>query len=255
MPDADPFRDLAALSRTHRDKFMTQLRSEDILASVNAFNDAELVRRRDYYAYLCENEPQTESFEQHLERYADLARSGKTATADELSELAARIAIAIPDELQEFYLSIGSLRCGAAQLFALPELLGCFHGVPTAYGVANSLGIIDMIRLCWGNDRFEFDPVQGYIKQAEIDMLNAAYACIGWYMPENEESSRYIYFDEQGKFGTLFYHQDGFDELYADYLLPMLSVSPATQTLSEIILDIMRVAASRYNDDREDADA
>lgn len=41
---------------------MTRLPSEDILASIKAFNDTELARRRDYYAYLSEDEPQTESF-------------------------------------------------------------------------------------------------------------------------------------------------------------------------------------------------
>lgn len=234
---------------------MNHLRFEEILATVEAFNDAELKRRRDYYAELCENEPQTESFEQHLERYADLVRTGNAVGAGEIAELAARITMPVPDELQAFYHVIGSLHCRDAQLFALPELLGCYRGVPTEYGVAKSIGIIDMIRLCWGNDRFEFEPPNGYITQAEVDALNGAYACVGWYMPEDEESARYVYFDRQGNFGTIFYHQDAFDELYADDLLPMLTASPANHSLSEIILEIMQTVAKPSNIDDENDDA
>ena len=169
-----------------------------------------------------------------------------------IAELSMRVAMPVPDELQAFYLTIGSLHCRTAHLYALPELLGSFHGVPTTYGVANSLGIIDMIRLRWGNRRFEFDPAEGYIKQAEVDALNAAYICIGWYMPDDEESARYVYFDQQGNFGTIFDRQDASDELYADDLLPMLATSPANQTLSEIILDAMRAAVRLYRDDEDD---
>ncbi|MND08083.1 hypothetical protein D3C83_304770 [compost metagenome] len=61
---------------------------------------------------------------------------------------------------------------------------------------------------------------------------------------EEGEGYEYLYFDGKGRFGTLHYHQDAFDELYEDDLKPMLAGRPAPDTFDEALLKLLKGAES-----------
>ena len=162
------------------------LKVDEILDFVTKFNNAEIERRREYYAYLCSREPQAETFVEHVEKYGNYIRTGEMATDEQITALEERVSVRFPDESRQFFRTIGRLHSnypeeGQITLHSVSELTA-YLNTPSdrPYQVLRSLGLIDMIKLCWGNDRFEFEPRNGYVTQAEIDRINAEYACIGW---------------------------------------------------------------------------
>jgi hypothetical protein len=202
--------------------------TDEIFQAIDRINAAEIARRRDYYAYLTNREPQEETLEEHVEKYAALVRTGGAASPEQIRELEAAQSTRLPGELQDFYRTLGKLqRPHHLEIFAVAEL-----------GEMRSMGLIDMMNACWGYGRFEFDPAEGLMSQEMIDALNAAYKCAGWvWSDRGEEGHDYIWFDRDGRFGTTFFHQDEFDELYEESLVPMLERSPAAgQPLSGILL-------------------
>jgi hypothetical protein len=214
-----------------------KLRTSEISQLVESYNAAEIEKRKDYYEYLQTQEPQSETFEEHLQLYADLIRTGETATPGEIAALETLAGTAFPEELRELYGTMGMLRAGGPEgrvdLFSVRELDAKARGAATPH----PLGLIKMILDCWGSDRFEFNPANKLITADQVAQLDADYTCIGWVWSDPSlESHEYIYFDRAGNFGTLFYHQDAFDELYSDSLVPMLKASLANSSLSEIIL-------------------
>ena len=115
------------------------------------------------------------------------------------------------------------------------------------------MGLVDMIRWSWGNDRFEFDPASGDgLTQIEVDSLNAQYSVIGWHDVFEGEGHEYLVFDRSGAFAILPYHQDAFDELYKDSLRPMLG----GEMNEAVSLDeaLVKLLASAEADEWEDMD-
>lgn len=161
----------------------------------------------------------------------------------------------LPEPLRDLYRNIGGLRnhnnnesyCidlpGPAQLADGLEQTRPYWGI-------RSLGLIDMIVYSWCNDRYEFAEGE-YFERAELDALNTRYRCFGWYRTDTiGESAWYLYFDPLGRFGALFYDQDGFDHARTE-LLGMLDASPARQTLEELLcegIERMRAAMIAWED-------
>ncbi|MCM2313868.1 MAG: hypothetical protein NDJ92_01780 [Thermoanaerobaculia bacterium] len=235
------------------------LRTREILELVAIWNDAETARRRDYHAYLAGKGGREDTFEEHLRKYGALIRTGELATPAEIRGLGDAVGSALPEELAEFYTTLGMLRgggpAGELSIFSARELLRRMHDpeVPR-YEAIVSPGLTRMMSACWGNDRFEFDPASGCISAAELAAIDDAYTCVGWVSSDpGLEGHTYVYFDREGRFGSLFYHQDGFDELHEDALVPMIESSPARRSLSEILLESLRPAGRRSNDDDEGA--
>ncbi len=101
------------------------------------------------------------------------------------------------------------------------------------------LGIVDMIKYSWGNDRYEFDEE---MESSMKNYLNENYKCFGRYRTEyGVEAANYLYFDNEGKFESIFYHQDDFDELLEGDLNPMMKKSLANQTFWELTFDAFDV--------------
>ena len=222
------------------------LQTEEILALVRSHNERETRLRRDYYAYLQTQEPQEESFEEHLQRYGFLVRLAEPAKPEEARELEQLAGVSLPLELRELYDSLGGLQvhnpvAAGIQLFPVPELLRRLR-LPSGWERFRSLGLIHMMLASWSNDRPELEP-GGLLRADEIERLNAAYKCVGWIPTSNGEGFRYIYFDGSGKLGTLRVHQDAFAELYSEDLLPMQTRSPADDNLSSIVITGLREAA------------
>ena len=231
-----------------------RLRTGEILELVATWNDAETARRRDYHAYLAGKGDREDTFEEHLRKYGALIRTGELATPAEIRELGDAVGSPLPQELAEFYTTLGMLRgggpAGELSIFSARELLRRMRdpAVPPYEAIA-SPGLARMMSACWGNDRFEFDPANGCISAAEVAAIDDAYICVGWVaIDPGVEGHTYVYFDRAGQFGSLFYHQDAFDELYEDDLVPMIEESPARRTLSEILLEMLRPPVQRSDD-------
>jgi hypothetical protein len=157
--------------------------------------------------------------------------------------------VPLPPELLDFYRMAGGFRGGArlqdAVVHAPAGLLRASERPAGQWDALRSMGLAHMVMWAWGNDRFEFDPNSGDgLDQAAVDALNANYAVIGWRMIEDGEAHEYIYFDRHGGFGRLFFHQDAFDELFADHLEPMVSEArPAPGRLDAVLADFIAGAA------------
>jgi len=224
----------------------------DIQAWIRNYNDAETASRREYYEVLCAQAPQTESLEVHMKNYGRFATTGVTATTEELKDLAGRLSMAIPDDLQLFYQTIGSLSSETIKVFSVSRLLENFNPSPSRPNAPRSIGIIDMIHRRWNGYRWELDPKNGFISQADIDTLNAAYTCVGWFLTEDEESATYIYFDRAGMFGTLGYHQDAIETLCDEDLPVMLKSSAFKLTLAQVFDEAFAAAAEILSEQESD---
>ena len=219
--------DIPALLRSH-------------LERVNA---RELAARRDYHAYLVGRGDEKDTLEEHIAKYASLARIGEPATPHDIEALQALSQPPLPAELVDFYRTCGSFRGGHylhdCVIHAPSALLDAHRRPRGEWEVLPSMGLAAMVRWAWGNDRFEFEPDQGGLAAAEVAALDRAYSAIGWRVVASGEGFEFLYFDAHGRFGRLFFHQDAFDELYEDSLQPMLAASPATQDLGDALRDFL----------------
>lgn len=228
---------------------MNQQLLDRIHAQIDRVNAREMAAREDYFAYLVKKGDQTDSHDQFMEKYASLARFGTATPAADIEQLQTLSTLALPPPLIQFYRTLGSLY-GGNQLHDLliysPEaLLKCSDPEGADWNRIRSIGMVDMIVLSWGGDRPEFDPARGAgLSETEVAALNANYSVVGWYVVEEGEGFNYLYFDTNGKFGTLFYHQDAFDELYAEHLRPMLQRSSADEDFDDALVAFVEAAAN-----------
>ena len=82
---------------------------------------------------------------------------------------------------------------------------------PKAYNYQKiySLGIVDMIKESWSNDRYEFDAESGFFSQSDLDFLNDRYKCFGYFRTlGGYDGAHYLYFDQAGNYGSFYYNQD-----------------------------------------------
>jgi len=166
------------------------------------------------------------------------------SSKEEIRELENRIHMRLPEELSTFYTGFGAIKNrnwnenNCLDIYSVKYLMEKLNDADK-WSRTESLGIIDMIRLSWGNDRYELDEE---LSASMKNFLNNHCICFGLYRTDdNLESANYLYFDTYGRFGSVFYHQDDFEELLENHLLPMMEASPATQTLEELILEAFEI--------------
>ena len=215
---------------------------------IDRVNALETTRHREYYDYLVERGQTRDSLQQHLATFASLASCKGPATAQEIADLARMSGPPLPAALQEFYRTTGGFHGGKSLNnleFPSPAELVSFArpGVEKWQALA-TIGIVDVMRHAWGNDRFELEPESGEgLTSDEVQALNAKFSAIGWHDMESGEAFNFLYFDASGRFGILFYHQDAFDELDAD-LARMMEGGAANKSFAEA-LDEFIAAAER----------
>ncbi|CAG7856421.1 hypothetical protein MCAMS1_00892 [biofilm metagenome] len=177
------------------------------------------------------------------ENYGNVAsalvlQQSEPANEQALTELKARASIEIPPSLLEFYRKDGGVmpgRVAESRTIKIPSASNLLAAMneDDQWSRLNSLGLIDYIKYSWGNDLWEFDEE---ISTQNVNVLNQNYHSFGLYRTtDGLESAYYLYFDKSGNFGTVFYHQDAFDELMEDYLLNMPDKSPASESLSQLL--------------------
>nr|WP_295925006.1 SMI1/KNR4 family protein [uncultured Dyadobacter sp.] len=169
--------------------------------------------------------------------------TGQISSAESISQLEARAQVVLPKDLKDFYQTIGSIKSdslnenNSIDLFSINYLLEKLDETDN-WSKMRSMGILDMILFNWGNDRDEILELSSKM----TEYLNSQYIAFGWFSTDdNLESATYLYFDSNGLFGSIPYHQDDFDDLFTNYLRPMMKQSPATQTFEELIVESMDV--------------
>ncbi len=144
------------------------------------------------------------------------------ATEKDIKLLSAELSFLIPNELSVFYREIGQLVDEN-----LPEILTIW--IPSVNDLLSkkgnsrwtqtpTFGLIDMMRLHWGNDRYELNEGQ-FLTTEQIAKLNETYTCIGyWCTKPSYEEAYFIVFDKKHQFSEIVYNQDRFDLLKVQLL-------------------------------------
>lgn len=180
--------------------------------------------------------------------------TGDCATPEQLRLLQSKYRLPIPEELCAFYTDIGGLvpfdtECNCIQIDSAVKTLRQLDE-PYKWGRLNSTGLIDFIRFSWGNDRYEFDE---FLNESFVSAINAKYQGFGlWRGFDGLEGAHYLYFDESGKFGSVYYHQDYFDAFVDKHLAGMLSHSPARGTLQDCLDEAFALIGRNILEDRHD---
>jgi hypothetical protein len=228
---------------------MPQAAFDRIHAQMNRVNTLERTTRDTHYKYLTDRGDKPEPYEQYMATCASYARFGEPATESEIAHLQLLSGPELPPDLTQFYRTLGTLSGGARLqdlvVYAPRSLLEFARPDAAPYQRIVCIGLVDMIVLSWGGDRLEFDPnSSGGLTSAEVALLNARYSVVGHHAAADGEAAVYLFFDQRGQFGTLFYHQDAFDEFYADHLIPLLQSSSASQTFDQALAAFVDTAAA-----------
>ncbi|SEJ21465.1 hypothetical protein SAMN05216327_107133 [Dyadobacter sp. SG02] len=177
------------------------------------------------------------------EPYASLyaLTHGEKSNPAHIALLEAKTGRPLPLEIKDFYNSVGNIKSNSLNennsidVFSTSYLSETLES-SDKWDKILSLGLLDMIKHSWGNDRYEIDKLSAEVR----DGINSAYICFGWFRTnDNLESANYLYFDRDGKFGSVFYHQDDFGDLLTEYIRPMLKESAASQSLEDLIVASM----------------
>jgi len=224
-------------------------------AEMQRVNTLGRVEREEHFAYLQTRGEADESLDTYMARYASLARFATPASEALLLALQELSAVPLPKSLLAFHRGLGGFRGGnRLQGLVIHDaetlLAKCAPNPQQPWDHLRSIGLVDMILWSWGNDRFEFKPESGDgLDAAEVATLNRNYSIAGWRPVEEGEGFQYLYFDRDGRFDILHYHQDAFDELHAQSLQPMLLRSPATLSFDVATLTMLTSAAKLDWDD------
>lgn len=227
------------------------------VSTIERVNAAERQQREDYYRYLLEKGDKSDTFDAYMAKYANFARFGQPASLAAIDSLRRLSGPALPKSLVDFFLALGAFDSGERLsnlvIHSAPELLAMSQPESPNWNRIRSIGLVEMILLSWGGDRFEFDPATGAgLRQAEVLALNRNYSVIGWHTSDFGEAYTYLYFDAQEKFGIVRYHQDDFDYFYTEHVVPMTQQSSAHMTLDEALaamLESAEAAAHEYDDE------
>lgn len=170
--------------------------------------------------------------------YAPHLILGRGASIEDIERIKQHMVIELPEELIEFYQKYAYLTYDPLQklltqhkftLFSPNEIIEKITA-EDYYSRCQSLGLIDMIKYSWDNERPECDEMSSILREK----INNQFKVIGWYEKHDENENYYIYMDECSKFGVLYYHQDDFEGL-EKRLIKMLEQSQANKNLEDII--------------------
>ena len=180
---------------------------------------------------------------------------GNTADEKQITLLKKAFGIPMPEDLEEFYRTLGSIIRPKEYLVYEDHYIDIFSAqtmlksLEENGGDCRSFGLVDMIVGHWEGDRYEFtDDLEDY-EEEMFDEINRRYKCIGEYALDwSFEESYYIFFDEHGRFGAVRYHQDEYDALTEQFeaLLngngPELSLKEVTEKALNEIKDVIEIS-------------
>lgn len=165
------------------------------------------------------------------------------ATQEEIALFEREINQNIPTELRAFYTQIGQLKDENEPenlTVSIPSLadLRSKKGDGT-WTQTPSFGLIDMMKLHWGNDRRELNE-GAYFSVEQIQQLNERYTCIGyWCTTVFYEEAYFIVFDRNHQFIAITYNQNKFGALQTQ-LLEWLKNDIPKQSLEELLIAVFQ---------------
>ncbi len=169
---------------------------------------------------------------------------GEAISKKDISQLEAICSTKLPEDLAVFYNTLGGLATIKGReskylaVATISELIGQLQ-MSDGYEKLASIGLIHSILNSWGNDRYEFEQDE-FFTQTQLEFLNSKYKVFGLYRLGDEfDAAGYLYFDDEDKFGSLYYHQDYFDDLKIE-LLAMLEKSQATHSLETLLISVIQ---------------
>ena len=200
-------------------------------------NEIVLIGKRDYYAYLLENGDDSHgSFGQFLIDVGGLYRFDDTASVNEIRSFEKKHSTSLPDDLISFYQELGQLNGTIDNyccIYSLKHLEYLTSNESAKYERLHGLGLVNMLEAIWGNSKDDFTPEVSRLSSAQVDILNSSYKSIG-YIPVDDNSNIAIYYDEQHKFGAVWYNQDD-TIVFDDYLVPLLKGSQAKYNCCQLL--------------------
>jgi len=200
-------------------------------------NEIVLIGKRDYYAYLLENGDDSHgSFGQFIIDVGGLYRFDDTVSLTEIRSFEKKHSTSLPDDLISFYQGLGQLNGTIDNyccIYSLKHLEYLTSNESAKYERLNGLGLVNMLEAIWGNSKDDFTPEVSRLSSAQVDILNSSYKSIG-YIPVDDNSNIAIYYDEQHKFGAVWYNQDD-AIVFDDYLVPLLKGSQAKYNCCQLL--------------------
>lgn len=192
---------------------MNERTYERVASFIEQRNQDEMREHTDYHAYLVAQRGETCSLDAYLDRYAWLGRFGAPVPDAVIARL--QPVIPFPEDLVRFYREHGSLAGNERQSgLTIHDLadLDSRRAEQPGRTQFRSLGLAHMIDYVWGNGREAFDPhsEQAQFTREETDYLNRHYQVVGHWMDARagNEAHYYIYYDQKGRFGLAYVHQD-----------------------------------------------
>lgn len=171
----------------------------------------------------------------------DEIKESSPASDEEIQELASYFTLPLPEELINFYKTIGGIE--SDEIFCISSAENLIRYMKQRADFAhNSTGIIDMIIAYWGNDRPELQKYK-LLTQEETEKINTNFQCIGWMTSEEdiEESSEYVIFDRNGNFINIYCHQDNI-KATTNQLLEFLESGLPERSLENVLEELFERA-------------
>ena len=249
---------LLSMPHSHAMEPDTVKRFEKVIADVNA---EETRLRSEQYAYLKENEDEKDTLQEFLRKYASYARFEEPVSESAIEKMQTLSRMSFPPDLVRFYREHGGFE-GGENLCRLslyqPEAILRMSKREERYARLDSLGLTDMIRFFWGNDRPEIETgnKRAILSDAEIAYLNDHYTVVGAWTDAHsfDEAHHYIFFDDKGRFGILYVHQDEFDifHLLKESSADLSWDAVVNKALDQIQADIEEQKQYQDDDDEEE---
>lgn len=177
-----------------------------------------------------------------------------SVTDEDINELELLMEMTIPLELKDFYRQYGRLvneNNGESYCLSLfePKALIEYNTESFAETYSDrklSFGLIDQIILYWGFDRPEFQVYgerdEGLTKE-ETAYINDSYKCFGhWIDGDIIEGAYYLFFDKEGNFGEVYYHQDAFSDTALELKKLISDGLTNSRSLEDILVNALETA-------------
>ena len=161
----------------------------------------------------------------------------ESATKEIVDAFEKQAGIKLPSGLEKFYCEIGGIEhryCDECNSLSIPPLESLLWDLTTEIGRKPSMGLVDSIVRPYACDLKEWG-----LTQEELELANRRLICFGTRRGDwGLEAAHFLYFDKEGGFGSIYFHQSGDDRFDTD-LKSILAGDSATKTLSELIKECL----------------
>lgn len=150
--------------------------------------------------------------------------------------------IKLPASLKKFYREIGGINHryrGECHVVDVPVLEEQLRDLTTEIGRQKSMGLVDCI--VWP---YRCDLTEWGLTQEELEQANRRFTCFGTRRGDwGLEAAHFLYFDESGRFGSIYFHQSGDDDFPTE-LKSMLAGDSVAATLPGLIKECLTATAN-----------